>query len=389
MTPPSRLFWLLHGAGWSGVFLVSYLSALIHGEPAGYWRISLLLAAVGFVVTLGLRRLLRRRADLPLSRLIAVMIVPVLLGCGAMALAYTCALIAWCDENRPTATLGYIAYMASTVYMVMSWVGLYVGIKYQQRLRTQTEAALAASVAAHQAHLRMLRYQLDPHFLFNTLNAISTLILDRDNANANRMVERLSAFLRHSLDGDPVQRITLDDELAALDLYLGIEAVRFAERLRVEKHIAPDCRQALVPGLLLQPLVENAIKHAVARSVAGGTLRLSAHREDGQLCLGVADDGPGVAQLAPAARAAPLGSGIGLRNTRDRLRAVYGARHAVEIGDRPEGGCEVRLRLPFELAADAADREAGPGAAPGAVAASRGSESSRDARSLRTRVAPR
>ena len=346
---PSRRFWLLHSAGWFGALLVSFVSALAHGEPVGYWKVSLLLAAVGFIVTLGLRPFLRFGADRPLLRLIALMVAPVLLACGAMALTYTVALVAWCEENRPGGTLGYVAYMASTIYMVMTWVALYIGINYQRRLREQTAAAMAASLAAHQAQLRMLRYQLNPHFLFNTLNAISTLILDRDTAPANRMVQGLSAFLRHSLDTDPDQRVTLDQELAAIDLYLGIEAVRFAGRLRVEKAIAPACRSALLPSLLLQPLVENAIKHAVARNLAGGTLRLEVGCRDRQLQLSIADDGPGASQ----GESMPSGSGVGLSNTRDRLRVLYGADHSVEVHRRPGGGCEVRISLPFEAAPEA------------------------------------
>jgi signal transduction histidine kinase len=340
----SRLFWWLHGAGWAGVFLISYLSGRALDQPASYWKISLPLAVAGFLVTLGLRRVLRRLADQPPRRLVALMVGPVLLACGAMALVYILALSGWCAEYRPHSTLGYVSYVATTIYIVMTWVALYIGIKYQARLREQTEAALAASATAHEAQLRMLRYQLNPHFLFNTLNAISTLILDRDGPTANRMVQGLSAFLRHSLDHDPVQQVTLAEELAAIDLYLGIEAVRFAERLRVEKDIAPDCEAALVPGLLLQPLVENAIKHGVAKTVAGGTVRLSARRDGDRLLLGVADDGPGIAEgAAPEA-------GVGLANARDRLRVLYGAAQRFEIGNRPEGGCEVRVRLPFERA---------------------------------------
>jgi two-component sensor histidine kinase len=338
----SRLFWLLHGGGWLGVFLISYLSGRALDQPASYWKIALPLAVAGLLVTLGLRQVLRRLADEPPRRLVALMVAPVLLACGAMALVYIVALSGWCSEYRPRTTLGYVSYMATTIYIVVTWVALYVGIKYQHRLRQQTEAAMTASAVAHEAQLRMLRYQLNPHFLFNTLNAISTLILDRDNAVANRMVQRLSAFLRHSLDHDAVQQVTLDEELTALDLYLDIEAVRFAERLRVENDVAPDCRVARVPGLLLQPLVENAIKHAVARSVAGGTLRLSARRDGDQLVLTVADDGPGVAEDAAVA------AGVGLRNTRSRLRVLYGAAQRFEIRNRPGGGCEVEIRIPFE-----------------------------------------
>jgi LytS/YehU family sensor histidine kinase len=343
----SRLFWLLHTAGWTGAFLIHYLSALAHGKPAAYWEISLALAASGFVVTLGLRQLLRRYDDVPLWRVIAVMLAPMLVTCAVMTAAYTVALFRWCsEEDRPHDTLSYLAYMASSLYVVMTWVGLYIGIKYQRRLRQQTEATLAATVSAQEAQLRVLRYQLNPHFLFNTLNAISTLVLDRDTRTADQMVQGLSAFLRHSLDSDPMHEVTLDQELAALDLYLGIEAVRFAERLKVEKDIAADCRSARVPGLLLQPLVENAIKYAVARRVEGGTLRLCAHREDDRLRLSVADDGPGPSNGEPA----PSGRGVGLSNTRDRLRLLYGTAQSFEVVHRPEGGWEVRLSFPFTAA---------------------------------------
>jgi len=232
----------------------------------------------------------------------------------------------------------------------MSWVGLYIGITYQNRLRQQIEATLAARVVAQQAQLQMLRYQLNPHFLFNTLNAISTLVLDHETTTANRMVQGLSAFLRHSLDTDPMHQVTLDQELAALDLYLGIETMRFAERLKVETDIAPDCRHARLPGLLLQPLVENAIKHAVAKHVDGGTLRLAARRDGRRLWLSVIDDGPGTGHGDPAPSS---GRGVGLNNTRVRLRLLYGAEQSFEIVRRPEGGCEVRLSLPFTAAAGA------------------------------------
>ena len=353
--PSSRLFWLLHTAGWCGAFLINYLAAMAHGKPASYWEISLVLAVAGFVVTLGLRQLLRRLADLPFWRLLAMMLGPVLVACAVMTIAYTVAVFRWCsEEDRPRDTMGYLAYMASTLYVVMTWVGLYVGIKYQQRLRQQTEAMLAATMRAQQAQLQVLRYQLNPHFLFNTLNAISTLVLDRDTATANRMVQRLSAFLRHSLDGDPSQHVTLDQELAALDLYLGIESVRFAERLKVEREIAADCRAALVPGLLLQPLVENAVKHAVARRVEGGTLRLRARHAGGRLLLSVADDGPG----PESGESRPSGCGVGLSNTRERLRLLYGAEQSFEVARRTGGGWEVQLSLPFRVAeaADAAER---------------------------------
>ncbi|MGN6222834.1 sensor histidine kinase [Pseudoxanthomonas sp.] len=351
---PGALFWWLHVGGWSGVFLVNYFSALANGKPAEYWTVLFAVAATGFLGTLGLRRLLRACAQLPPARVALVMILPVLLTAAAMALAYKLVTdLAWCRACLPFTRFGYFSYLISQLYVVVGWVSLYLVMTTWRKLRMQTEAALAATAMAHQAQLKMLRYQLNPHFLFNTLNAISTLVLDRDNATANRMVQGLSAFLRHSLDADPMQRVTLKQELDAIGLYLDIEKTRFAERLRVDARIEPACWSALLPSLLLQPLVENAIKYAIARRVEGGTIGLRAAREGGRLRLSVIDDGPGWAVLDDGGAppdSAPRGNRVGLANTRDRLRVLYGEQQSFELRNRPEGGFEVTMTLPFETA---------------------------------------
>lgn len=349
------LFWWLHSAGWGGVFLVGYLSALAYGKSYELWKLLLPIAITGFLGTLGLRYLLRVLGEMPLLRVALLMIVPVLAVSGAMGLTYAVILLnGWCGEGCrvPSSWLGYVAYTGSQMYMVVGWVSLYLVVTTWRKLHAQTEAALAATALAHQAQLKMLRYQLNPHFLFNALNAISTLVLDRDNITANRMVQGLSTFLRHSLDADPMQRVTLRQEIDAIGLYLDIEKMRFAERLRVRIEIEPACWPALLPSLLLQPLVENAIKHAVARRVEGATLGVQAEREGDRLRLSVIDDGPG--RLAPEAGHAPPenaahGSGVGLANTRDRLRVLYGARQSFEARDRKEGGFLVTITLPFEV----------------------------------------
>lgn len=351
---PGALFWWLHVGGWSGVFLVNYFSALANGKPAEYWTVLFAVAATGFLGTLGLRRLLRACAQLPPARVALVMILPVLLTAAAMALAYKLVTdLAWCRACLPFTRFGYFSYLISQLYVVVGWVSLYLVMTTWRKLRMQTEAALAATAMAHQAQLKMLRYQLNPHFLFNTLNAISTLVLDRDNATANRMVQGLSAFLRHSLDADPMQRVTLKQELDAIGLYLDIEKTRFAERLRVDARIEPACWSALLPSLLLQPLVENAIKYAIARRVEGGTIGLRAAREGGRLRLSVIDDGPGWAVLDDGGAppdSAPRGNRVGLANTRDRLRVLYGEQQSFDLRNRPEGGFEVTMTLPFETA---------------------------------------
>ena len=343
----SRLFWLLHAGGWSAYFLNGYLQGLAHGKGADYFILPLSTAIAGFVVTLGLRWVLRALWQLPPAKLVAAMITPVLLATAFMGMIFLLVLIDWCgDECRPANTLGYVAYTTGYVYVILAWVGLYVGIKYYRQLQQQTRHALAATATAHQAQLKMLRYQLNPHFLFNTLNAISTLVLDRDMDTANRIVQALSAFLRHSLDADPMQRVTLKQEMDAINLYLNIEKLRFAERLRITTDIEADCWSALLPSLLLQPLVENSIKHAVAMRVEGGTLTLSARAAAGKLILSIVDDGPGCPALE--GNELPAGTGVGLANTRERLRVLYGRRQSFEIRNRPEGGLAITVTLPFE-----------------------------------------
>jgi two-component system, LytTR family, sensor kinase len=343
------LFWTLQAAGWLGYFAFNYLIALAHGKPGGYVAVVATGAAMGFVATIGLRFVLRALWTLPATTFFAAALVPVLLTAMSMGLAYVFSLIEWCGEEcRPTTVLGYIAYMSSFTWVVLSWAGLYWGIKNYQQMQAQTQAALRATAMAHQAQLRMLRYQLNPHFLFNTLNAISTLVLDGDNQTANRMVTSLSAFLRHSLDADPVQRVTLKQELDALNLYLGIEKVRFTERLTLRSDIEDEAYGALLPSLLLQPLIENAIKYAVAKRVEGGTIEIAARRIGDMLEIQVRDDGPGCPQFTGGDL--PPGNGVGLRNARERLRVLYADRQAFIVRNREPRGVEITLRLPFEHA---------------------------------------
>jgi LytS/YehU family sensor histidine kinase len=202
---------------------------------------------------------------------------------------------------------------------------------------------------AHEAQLKMLRYQLNPHFLFNTLNAISTLILEHDTAHANQMVTRLSRFLRYSLDNDPMQRVSLDQELAALHLYLDIEQVRFEERLKIETDIETLARRALIPSLLLQPIVENAIKYAIAPRERGGTIRIEALVRGTQLCVAIIDDGPGIAEDTTAGGAVPVSPrGVGLVNTRQRLQEIYPHNHSFSMANVAPQGLNVCVRIPFE-----------------------------------------
>ncbi|MEO1576175.1 MAG: histidine kinase, partial [Pseudomonadota bacterium] len=183
------------------------------------------------------------------------------------------------------------------------------------------------------------------HFLFNTLNAISPLILDSRNELANQSVTRLSRFLRYTLDNDPMKRVTLRKELEALDLYLEIERVRFGDRLTIVREIESGALDALVPSLILQPLIENAIKYAVTPREEGGTLQIGARVHAGNLVMTLADDGPGLGADAPGSNGK---QGVGLRNTRERLRQLYGDAQAFTLAPNDPRGLMATINIPFD-----------------------------------------
>ena len=245
--------------------------------------------------------------------------------------------------------IGYFqGILTAGFYPLLCWSGLYFGIKYYQLFQEETAKLLRVSAMAHQAQLKMLRYQLNPHFLFNTLNAISTLILESETRTANLMVNRLSNFLRYSLDSDPAQKVSLSQEVAAMKMYLEIEQVRFEDRLRVDIDIEPSAQQALVPSLILQPLVENAIKYAVAPSEEGGTIRLTAKVFAQELLLELSDDGPGITD--PEHPPQSKEGGVGLANTRDRLQELYAENHSFRLDNVAPHGLKASLRIPYETA---------------------------------------
>lgn len=192
-----------------------------------------------------------------------------------------------------------------------------------------------------QAHLEMLKMQLRPHFLFNTLNAISAL-MRRDVEAADRMIVLLSDLLRMSLDQDDRHQVALQSELDFLNRYLAIEQIRFRDRLQVEIDVEPACMSAQVPRLILQPLVENSIRHGIAMRSAAGRIAVRGRRKGRRLQLEVWDDGPGL----PAGTV--LHEGIGLANTKARLDQIYGPEHRFELENAASGGLEVHLEIPFE-----------------------------------------
>lgn len=342
-----RLFWILNIAGWAGYMATAWLGALAHEKPESYFAVIVATAVSGFLLTLPMRWLLRRLWESSLLKLATTMIV----ACYVLAFGWrwlqNFLYYDWVKQSwQPEHLMDYVSGVMGSFYILLCWSGLYFGIKYYQRLQDQTEQTLKATAAAHQAQLKMLRYQLNPHFLFNTLNAISTLILDGANETANKAVSGLSDFLRYTLDNDPMSRVTLGSELQALDLYLEIEKVRFADRLIIEKSIEAGALGALVPSLILQPLIENAIKYAISPSEDGGTLKISARVHHGMLIMQLADTGPGLGNGVNSGKSC----GVGLKNIRERLQQLYGDDQAFTLAPNEPTGLIATINIPFEEA---------------------------------------
>lgn len=344
----NKLFWLMQIAGWLGYAFVQYMGSLMH-EMREIWIVIVLLGAyAGFLLTVPMRYIYRSIWSWHPALQILVVVLCSYIAAASWAVIDN--LTNWEIYKfgyRPTNLLFYFQHSIAKFYIMLTWSGLYFVIKYYQLLQDARQKALTAASMAHQSQLKMLRYQLNPHFLFNTLNAISTLILVNDTKNANQMMNKLSRFLRFSLDNEPIKRITLQNELKALMLYLEIEKVRFAERLEVVIDIAPDAEKALVPSLILQPLIENAIKYAIAKTEANGRIEIKAWIAGDDLCIEVADNGP---KPFDPDNVKVSGSGVGLENTRERLKALYGKQFSFTLSANDPTGCVVRLRFPLQQA---------------------------------------
>jgi two-component sensor histidine kinase len=343
----SRLFWLAHTAGWFGFAFVHYLGSLQHDSRDIFVVIIFLNAYAGWLFTVPLRYIYRKAWNFPPVQIALVVILS----------SYFTGVLWQIVKNinfweiykhgyEPEFWYMYTQSSLGSFYIILSWSGLYFGSKYYQMLQIEKQNVLKANAVAHQAQLKMLRYQLNPHFLFNTLNAISTLILIEENKTANTMVTKLSEFLRYSLDKDPMKKVTLESEIQALQLYLAIEQVRFEDRLQLDFQINDNCQQALVPSMILQPLAENAIKHAIAVQEQGGSITIAVNRFADDLLIEIADNGPGADIVDGNLHRE---SGVGLVNTRERLQALYNEKFSLVVSNNQPSGVKVNLRMPFQL----------------------------------------
>src|SRR5512139_237552 len=268
----SRAFWRLQALGWGGALLLRAMSGLANGLALSFLVLVLIATITGFSITLILsviyRQLINRR---PL----------ITWGVTALVLPFAVALYAFIDawvnglyygDGGTGFAQRFIGLFYLDLTLLGAWSALYYAINFYLQIEEQNDQLMRLENQATQAQLAMLRYQLNPHFLFNTLNSISTLVLLKQTEPANAMLSRLSAFLRYTLVNEPTGRVTVAQEIETLKLYLDIERMRFEDRLRTSFKIDPATEGALLPSLLLQPLVENAIKYAVSPQESGAEI---------------------------------------------------------------------------------------------------------------------
>lgn len=343
-----RTFWVFQIGGWIGYFLLRCFHSMVDGSftVLEFAPIAFVFTLIGFVLTFGLRYLYRFVREMPLPVIILVTFVASALVGALFSAIETTSIPFFIPGSEPYQGIQKLGNAMFESTVVFAWSAIYFGYHYYESLQDQKEQVLKATALAHQAQLQMLRYQLNPHFLFNTLNAISTLVLDKSEADANHMLTKLSSFLRYTLVNQPTQRVSLDQELHALSLYLDIEKVRFQDRLKVDYHIDESARAALVPNLILQPLIENVIKYAIAPSIDGGVIIIEAKAENNRLKIALKDNGPGMEDVDNIV--SQSGSGVGLVNTKERLAQIYGDEHSFKLENLEPNGLGVFIEIPCE-----------------------------------------
>ncbi|HVE57337.1 MAG TPA: histidine kinase [Pyrinomonadaceae bacterium] len=364
MTEESRLNrrwvkWLIIFSIWTlcGFFLTSQVAFqnLLSKNPISFWRIlswQLFSGYVWFLLTPLILWLGRRfpfekggwKVSLPAHLIISFVIALAQQAVDAYVLPKLGYLRSYqLDSFWETYKIFLLVNLHFGVAIYWAVLSIYQAVRYYRKYRERELATSKLEARLAQSRLQVLKMQLHPHFLFNTLNAISELIY-KDRESAERMIGDLSDLLRLSFENLEVQEISLKQELEFLRKYLEIEQMRFHDRLIVEMEISPDTLDASVPNMILQPLVENAIKHGIAPRSTGGKIEIGAHRSNGSLELSVSDNGIGV----PFNDLENLSEGVGISNTRRRLRHLYGEKHTFNLANAEKSGLRVNLTIPFK-----------------------------------------
>lgn len=349
-------FWLLQIIGWFGLSLISFLSLTLWYDQwgPGYITHTVLQSALGVLVSWPLRTLFHYFwNDILIFRISSA--IAGIIGCSLIwTILRISTFMSLTGEQDVWSDFG--GWLFGSILIFLSWVAFYHLVKYYQLLQNKHQALMVlasdtqkeqlkrfqAEAIAHEAQLKMLRYQLNPHFLFNTLNAISALVKVKESDKAHEMIIQLSRFLRYSLDNDPVHQVSLRQEIDAVKQYLNIERTRFGQRLKLHFDVPSACESIDVPSLILQPLVENAIKYAIALSESGGEVSIVASIDGDYLSIQVIDTGPGISKDKTQIKSV----GIGLKNTDERLRQFYNDDYELRLENTSLGGLCVTLKIP-------------------------------------------
>lgn len=343
----NRAFWTLQSAGWAGYFVLRTLSGIANAMGWSYVLHTLLLTATGYSITLLMAAAYRRLIQMREIVTWVGSILIVISAAAAFSAIETWSVATFIQPGTRPEGIRFLGAILLTVSLLIAWSALYYSINFYILLEEQKDRLLRLESTASNAQLAMLRYQLNPHFLFNTLNSISTLVLLKQTDRANAMLSRLSSFLRYTLVNEPTGVVTIQQEIETLKLYLEIEKMRFEDRLRTHFQIDPTCDRALLPSLLLQPLIENAIKYAVTPQEEGADISIEVRRQVDRVIINVSDTGPG-ADAQYRARAAQS-TGVGLANIRDRLAQAYGDNQRFETQSEITGGFRVFIDIPYQI----------------------------------------
>jgi two-component system sensor histidine kinase AlgZ len=346
LTERKGMFWLFQIAGWAAYGIVVVLYTIPFADDRGNvaYRTTLTLTGFGgtFILRTVCRRQWRKGFRFPQSLLIVLF--------WSSILAFLCAALAikaeytWGTQLNPFNLLLSLTTVTNAGFVFLSWSALYFGIKYYEAVEAGRRRVLAAESAARDAELRALRYQVHPHFLFNTLNAISTLVIEGEREAATAMITRLADFFRATLEGRTSEEVPLQDELFLTKQYMEIEKLRLGERLRVAVAVDPALLTCRVPHLVLQPLIENAIRHGIAPRRGPGLVAIDARQRGDKLLIRVTDDGLGRQSRRNGNRD---GQGIGLANINKRLQELYGDGGSLDLRWPECGGCQAVLTIPF------------------------------------------
>ena len=369
----NRAFWNLQLAGWGGAFLLRLVIALANGLPLNLLAMIMVTTVTGFSLSLVLsvvyRNLIGRSPVVTWGGTAIALLIAVMLPTGIEAWVQG---LYYGDARQTSFAQRFIGTIYIPLTLLGGWSALYYAINFFLTVEREADRLERLEAQATSAQLAMLRYQLNPHFLFNTLNSISTLVLLKQTEPANAMLTRLSGFLRHTLITEPGSEVTLEQEIETLQLYLDIARMRVEERLRTAFDIEEAALAATLPSMLLQPLIENAVKYAVSPQEEGAQITLSARVVGARLRITVEDTGPGfdgspldpqLSMLDAMARTPnpantapdqPVSTGVGLANIRNRLAQGYGANHLFETRSQPGGGFSVLIEIPYENEAGSA-----------------------------------